>query len=92
MLLHRENLLPSASVFCEDAVAYPSHAAGQLFARKDAKGGSRFGRRVTGNVEKAGDAKAAIGDRHGNVADLIYEPGMEHGAVELSATLEHQLA
>ena len=91
-LPHREGFLPSASVFSEDAVAYPRHAAGQLFAPKDAKGGSRFGRRVTGNIEKAGDANTAVGDRHGDMADLIDEPGVEHGAVEFSSALEHQLA
>src|ERR1019366_7577949 len=91
-LLKREGFLSSASVFCEDAVAYPRHTAGQLFARQDAKGGSRFGRPVTGNIEKAGDANSAVGDRHGDMADLIDEPGVEHGAVKLPSALEHQLA
>lgn len=79
--------MPSASVFYEDAVAYPRHVVGQLFQRQDAKGGSRFVRRVTRNVEKAGDARATVGDQHNDVSARIDEPGVEHGAVEPSAAL-----
>ena len=88
-LLNRESFLPSARVFSDDAVAYPRHTAGQLFARKDPEGGSCFGRRVAGNVEKTGDSNAAVRNRHGDVAYLIDEPCVEHGAVELSPALEH---
>src|ERR1035437_8879751 len=92
MLPHREGFLPSANVFSEHAVAYPRHAAGQLSARQDTKGGSRFGRQVAGNIEKAGNANTAVRNRYGDVANFIDEPGVEHGAVEFPSALEHQLA
>src|ERR1035437_2986137 len=91
-LPHREGFLPSANVFSEHAVAYPRHAAGQLFARQDTKGGSRFGRRVAGNIEKAGNTNTAVRNWYGDVADFIDEPCAEHGAVEPPSALEHQLA
>jgi len=82
----------SACVFCNDAVTQPCHAAWQLFSRQQAERGGGFGRRVAGNIENARDANHPVDNRHNDVADFINQPGMEHGAVELSATLEHQLA
>src|SRR6266702_1559328 len=73
-------------------IAEPIYAAGQLPVLNDAERRCRFAWSLAGYVADTGNPHAAIDHRNNDLADLIDQPRLQHGAVEGSSSLEEELS